>query len=141
MIVVSSYVKCNDYIYQYDNGQLQVAPGCSQEETLEVSECSWNEEVDGDYDDIDNNYVDDIDKNYIGDIDDNFKSFDDDHLAFRVSSWTLCLRSEMKRVGHAIATSRRQTVPWSCPLQGQKVIQMKLYLEWMLMRMSNYDDG
>lgn len=69
LVVVCSYAKCSEYIYQYDNGQLQVAPGCSQEETLEVSDCTWDEETDDDVDDGSSNEG----------IDNDFKSFDDEH--------------------------------------------------------------
>lgn len=36
LLVESRYEKCNDFIRQFQRGELQLSPGCTAEETLEV---------------------------------------------------------------------------------------------------------
>lgn len=39
LLVSQGYEKCNHYIQQSKEGTLQLQPGCSNEQTLEVNRC------------------------------------------------------------------------------------------------------
>ncbi len=44
-LVSAGYDKCNTYIRQLQDGKLQLQPGCSPEQTLEVNKVFFNEKI------------------------------------------------------------------------------------------------